>query len=146
MNDQAKARSLFEQARQTVEKTIPVNPGDASRHALLGQIYAGLGLKPEAIREGERAVELLPESKDALDGPAMTLVLAKICLTVGENDRALALLEHSLSSPGGTTPFALRTDPVWDSLGANPRFQQLLSAPPTFNANQITTNQETNHG
>jgi len=78
MNDHAKSRLLFEQARQTVEQTIPANPGDASRPALLGQIYAGLGLKTEAVREGERAVELLPESKDALDGPAMTLVLEEV--------------------------------------------------------------------
>lgn len=146
MNDQGKARVLFEQARRTVETTIPVNPGDASRPALLGQIYAGLGLKPEAIREGEQAVELLPESKDALDGPAMTLVLAKICVVVGEYDRAVTLLEHSLSSPGGATPFTLQTDPIWDAVRANPRFQQLLSSPPVFNPTKLNPNQETNHG
>jgi tetratricopeptide (TPR) repeat protein len=148
MNDQAKARPFLEQARQTVEKAMPVNPGDASRHALLGQIYAGLGLKAQAVREGERAVELLPETKDALDGPAMTLTLAKICVMVGEYDRALMLIEHSLSSAGGATPLGLRTDPVWDPLRPNPRFQQLLSSPPTFNSpsNQIITNQESNHG
>jgi len=136
MNDNAKALAYFEQARQTVETEIPVNPGEASRHALLGQTYAGLGLKQQAVREGERAVELLPETKDALDGPAMVLILAKIYVVVGEADRALTLLERSLSSPGGTTVFALRVDPVWDPLRSIPRFQQLLSAPPTFNPPQ----------
>ena len=119
-----------------METEIPVNPGEASRHALLGQTYAGLGLKQQAVREGERAVELLPETKDALDGPAMVLILAKIYVVVGEADRALTLLERSLSSPGGTTVFALRVDPVWDPLRSIPRFQQLLSAPPTFNPPQ----------
>ena len=76
----------------------------------------------------------------------MTLVLAKICVLVDEYDRALALLEHSLSSPGGATPFALQTDPVWDALRANPRFQRLLASPPAFNPAKINPNQETNHG
>lgn len=115
---------------------MPTNPDDASRHALLGQIHAGLGRKQEALREGERAVELLPETRDAVDGPAMTLILAKINVTVGEFDRALALLERSLSSPGGATVFALRIDPAWDPLRSMPRFQQLLSAPPPFNPPQ----------
>jgi TolB-like protein/class 3 adenylate cyclase/cytochrome c-type biogenesis protein CcmH/NrfG len=149
MNDSAKARPYFEQALQIVEETMPTNPDDASRHALLGEIYAGLGRKRDALREGERAVELLPETKDAVDGPAMTLILAKINVTVGEFDRALALLERSLSSPGGATAFALRIDPAWDPLRSIPRFQQLLSASPTFKptANQTTaTSKERTYG
>ena len=40
---------------------------------MLGMVLAGLGEKDAAIAEGKRAVTLLPESQDALDGPKMTL-------------------------------------------------------------------------
>ena len=44
---------------------------NAERHAILGWLYAFMGRKEDAIREGRRAVELKPESKDALDGALM---------------------------------------------------------------------------
>ena len=44
------------------------SPNSAERHAYLGLLYAFLGRKDDAIREGRRAVELKPESADAYDG------------------------------------------------------------------------------
>jgi len=139
LSEEAKAHASFEDARQILEGAVHENPLDASRHALLGQVYAGLGLKDQAIQEGKRAVELLPESKDALDGPAMTLVLAQIYTMVGELDSAIPLLEHSLSSPAGVTIPALQIDPVWDPLRADPRFKKILAAPAHFKTTQQTT-------
>ena len=112
----------------SVVKELLENSVDASRHALLGQIYAGLGLKHDAIREGKRADELLPESIDALDGPVITLALAQIYAKVGDSDSALSLLEHSLSSISGVTVPALRLDPAWDSLRADQRFQKMVAS------------------
>jgi TolB-like protein/class 3 adenylate cyclase/Tfp pilus assembly protein PilF len=127
MNDSANARAFYEQARAAVEKGLASKGDDASRHALLGEIYAGLGLNQKAISEGERAAQLLPESKDAFEGPLVTLRLAKICALAGDPDRAVSLLEHSLSSPAGITSSALKIDPAWDILRSNSRFQALLS-------------------
>ena len=53
-------------------------PSSAERHANLGLCYAFMGRKEEAIREGRRAVELKPESKDAYDGAIMNCFLALI--------------------------------------------------------------------
>jgi TolB-like protein/Tfp pilus assembly protein PilF len=126
LNDKEKARSAFEQARPIVEQSLREAPNDALRHALLGQILAGLGEKEAAIAEGKRAVELLPESRDALTGPKATLELAKIYTWTGETDQALQLLERSLVTPSGITVPLLKLDPVWDPLRSNPRFQALI--------------------
>jgi hypothetical protein len=90
-------------------------------------ILAGLGEKDGAIAEGRRAVELLPESQDALDGPKMTVALAQIYAWTGETDQALQLIDRSLSTPNGVTVAMLKLDPMWDPLGTDPRFQRLVA-------------------
>ena len=78
----------------------PKAPDNGLRHANLGLLYAFLERKEEAIREGRRARELEPDSKDAVNGPWMTGFLAMIYARVGEANSALPLLEHLLASPG----------------------------------------------
>jgi TolB-like protein/Flp pilus assembly protein TadD len=126
LNDKEKAVSAFERARPIAEKALRESPNDASRHVILGMILAGLGEKQLAIAEGKRAVELLPESEDALDGPKTTVALAQIYTWTGESDQALQLLDRSLSTPNGVTVHFLRLDPMWDPLRSDPRFQALI--------------------
>jgi TolB-like protein/Tfp pilus assembly protein PilF len=126
LNDKEKALSAFERARPIAEKALRESPDDASRHATLGLILAGLGEKDAAIAEGKRAVELLPESQDALDGPKTTVALAQIYAWTGENEQALQLLDRSLGTPNGVTIPFLKLDPIWDPLRSDPRFQALV--------------------
>jgi len=92
----------------------------------LGMVLAGLGEKDAAIAEGKRAVALLPESQDALDGPKTTLALAQIYAWTGENDAALELLKRSLMTPAGVTVSSLKLNPIWDPLRSDARFQVLI--------------------
>ena len=124
--DPAKARESYEHALGIAERAIEESPQDSARHSLLGLIYAGLGRREEAVREGERALLLLPESKDALDGPVLVVSLARIYAIVGSADKAIDLLEHSLTTPAGITVPELRLDPTWDALRANARFNKLV--------------------
>jgi TolB-like protein/Tfp pilus assembly protein PilF len=126
LNDKAKMRESMERARVFVEQQLRENPNDAGHHAQLGTIFAALGRKEDAILEGKRATELLPESKDAFDGPGMTIQLAQIYAWTGESDQALQLIEHSLTTPAGITAALLKLDPVWDPLRKDPRFQALI--------------------
>jgi TolB-like protein/Flp pilus assembly protein TadD len=127
MKDQAKARASYEEARAKAEAAVQESPEDGPRHALLGLIYAGLRRCEAALAEGNRAVELLPESKDAFDGPIMVMSRARISLMCGDVDTALALLDRSLQTPAGITIHELRLDPIWDGLRADPRFQKMLA-------------------
>jgi tetratricopeptide (TPR) repeat protein len=126
VNDKEHARSAFQRARSILEKAIQEGSDDASRHMMLGMVLAGLGEKDAAIAEGKRAVALLPESQDALDGPKMTLALAQIYAWTGENDAAFELLERSLITPAGVTVSSLKLSPIWDPLRADARFQALI--------------------
>jgi TolB-like protein/Tfp pilus assembly protein PilF len=125
LNEKEKARSAFKRARSIVEGAVREGPDDASRHATLGLIFAGLGEKEQAIAEGRRAVELLPESQDAVEGPQVTIELAQIYAWTGQSDQALQLLERSLRTPNGITVPLLRLDPLWDPLRNDRRFQKL---------------------
>ncbi|TMP94311.1 MAG: tetratricopeptide repeat protein [Verrucomicrobia bacterium] len=97
---QAQAQKLFELARPYFERAVEEAPLSADRHANLGWFYAFAGRKNEAIREGRRAVELKPESKDAFDGAIMNCYLALIYARVGERDLALPLIERLLKTSG----------------------------------------------
>ena len=124
--DKAKAQAAFEQARMVAEQLCAKRPTIPARHAQHGLILAALGQKQEAITEGKRAVELLPESQDAFDGPQVTAALAQIYAWTGESDEAFRLLDHLLVVPNGLTVPMLKLDPVWDPLRKDPRFQALI--------------------
>ena len=75
---------------------------------------------------GRRAMDLLPISKDAYDGPLLALKLAAIYAEVGEPDAAIALLANLLKTPNGPTPGTLRIEREWDPIREDPRFARLL--------------------
>jgi TolB-like protein/Flp pilus assembly protein TadD len=125
--DEAKARTAFEHARVVSEQLLREAPDDPARHGQHGVILAALGQNQEAIAEGKRAVELVPESQDAFDGPVGTAALAQIYAWTGEFDEAFRLLDHLLSIPAhGLTVPMLELDPAWDSLRNDPRYRVLI--------------------
>jgi TolB-like protein/Flp pilus assembly protein TadD len=124
--DKAGAQAEFERARVISEKSLQEVPEDPARHAQHGLILAALGRKQEAIAEGKRAVELLPESQDAFEGPQGTAALAQIYAWTGESDEAFRLLDHLLGIPNGPTIPLLKLEPVWDPLRKDPRYQALI--------------------
>ena len=122
-----KSRVYAEEARKALQEQLVVQPQDPQRHAFLGLMFAYLGRKEEAIREGERAVALQPVSKNAFLGPYYQHQLVRIYILVDEPEKALDLLEPLLKIPYTLSPGWLKIDPNFDSLRKNPRFQKLVA-------------------
>jgi len=128
--DDRRARAYADSARMALEEQLRSNPSDAQLHALLGVSLAYLGRKAEAIREGQRGVELMPLSRNAFAAPYDQHQLARIYILVGEPDKALDQLEPLLKVPYFLSPGWLRIDPTFDPLRKLPRFQKLTESAP----------------
>ncbi len=126
--DEAVARAAFTAARAEVEKTMRDQSDYAQALIVLGLIDAGLGRKDEAIREGRRAVELVPASKDAIDGADIMLCLAVIYAWTGEKDLALKQLVEAAQLPTQLDYGSLRLHPDWDPLRGDPRFEKIVAS------------------
>jgi serine/threonine protein kinase/cytochrome c-type biogenesis protein CcmH/NrfG len=127
-SDTTAAHASFTTARAIAEKTVRDQPDNETAWSLLGQIDAGLGRKEEAVREGRRACELLPISKDAVLGAILITQLAIIYAWTGEKDLALEQLAISAQTPNGVTYGKLKLDPEWDSLRGDPRFEKIVAS------------------
>ena len=122
------AERAFAAAQRLVEADQTEWRDDAKTMVMLGMLQAMRGQKDEAVRSGRRAVELLPISKDAYDGPLMATKLAVIYAQVGEVDRAIELLIDLVKMPNGPTAGTLRVEPEWEPLRGDPRFEKLVNA------------------
>jgi tetratricopeptide (TPR) repeat protein len=134
--DNTSAQTNFEAARPALEKIVTESPQDGARHAQLGLLYAFMGRKEDAIREGNRAVELKPVSRDLIDGALVLSFQALISARVGETDKAIAQIERALTMPFAVdyaqesiTLSDLRTRWEWDPIRNDPRFQKILAGP-----------------
>ena len=116
----------FDSARVALESQVRAAPEEYRGHCYLGYAYAGLGRAEDAIREGKRAVELLPVSQDAFSSPRAYVELARIYVMVGQCDSAVDELEYVLSIPSTLSVPGLRVDPTWRPLDSNSRFARLL--------------------
>jgi len=122
------ARALFAAARVQQEKTVQAEPNYGPALCVLGLIDAGLGRKEEALREGRRAVELVPIEKDALVGPTMIKYLAMIAAWTGDKDLACEQLAIAIRPPSTISYGQLKLLPFWDPLRGDPRFEKIVAS------------------
>ena len=126
--DAGKARDAFTAARAEQEKAVQTQPNYGPALCALGLIDAGLGRKEEALREGRRAVELLPVEKDAINGPLMIAYSAMIAAWVGNKDLACEQLAIAIRPPSTVSYGQLKLLPHWDPLRGDPRFEKIVAS------------------
>jgi Flp pilus assembly protein TadD len=125
----AAAQAAFAAARAEQEAEIRARPDDASLLSGLGVIDAALGRKEEALREGRRAVEIVPVEDKSLEVPSLVANLAWIYAWIGERDPAIEQLEIAVGKiPATPTYGELRLNPIWDSLRGDPRFEKIVAS------------------
>jgi len=121
------AQAYADSARIFLRPLIEGDSLNSNWHGYLGLSYSFLDRKKEAIREGRKAVDLLPVSRDAFTGPHVIGSLAEIYTLVGDHDAAIDQLAYLLSIPSDMTVHILKLNPVWDPLREHPRFKELLA-------------------
>ena len=127
LGDDPAARTALLKAKDILEEQVKQKPDDAYLHVQLAKILAWLGEKDVAIAEAQRAMDLLPESKDAFEGPPITEQAAQVYAILGDNARAIELLDGLLSRPSEVTLQTLKFNPAWDPLRNDPGFQALFA-------------------
>ena len=128
MKDDRKAQSAFAVARADQEKIVQAQPNYGPPLVLLGLIDAALGRRDEALREGRRAVELLPVEKDAVNGRITIAYFAMIAAWVGDNATACEQLTGAIRYTSSLTYGQLKLMPWWDPLRGDPCFEQIVAS------------------
>src|SRR5213595_810710 len=127
--DESAARAKFSNARKELEQTVRDQPDYAPALCALGVIDAALGNREDAIRQGLRAVELVPVSKSAVEGAMLVQYLAVIYAWTGDKDRAIDGLTEAAKLHGGVISYGdLRLNPFWDPLRGDPRFEAIVAS------------------
>jgi len=136
--DNAGAQETWQQARSILDSFLKEQP---ENYLLIGDLALtnmGLGEKAIALTLAERAIAANPTEKDAIAGPGLIEIFARVAARVGESERAIAYLQKLLSIPyaGALAPQSvpltrelLRFDPMFDSLRNDPQFQKLVASP-----------------
>ncbi|MEY2487509.1 MAG: hypothetical protein QOH39_3157 [Verrucomicrobiota bacterium] len=126
--DRSKAIAAFNIARDEIGQKLRDDPDNGLLRGILCVINAGLGRKEEALSEGNRAVELRPINKDAVDGPVALTRLAMAYAWLGDNDAAIERLTYLAKTPSGPDYGQLKFDPAWAALRSDARFVKIVDA------------------
>jgi hypothetical protein len=114
---------MREQLNQRVQKSLQ----NAPLLSQLAVVDALLNRKETAITEAKRAVEMLPTSKDAMEGPGVELNLAVVYAWTNELDPAFEKLSALTKVANGILYGQLKCDPLWEPLRRDPRYEKLLA-------------------
>ena len=101
--DRSRTAIYADSARLAFEEQRRATPDDPQLHSFIGLAQAYLGHKDDAIREGQRGVELMPISKDVLRR-LLPLQLARIYILLRSRTRRSTSSSRCSGSPSTSHP------------------------------------------
>ncbi len=125
--DEDQAQLKFAAARTEQKKIVEAQPDLGPAWCALGVMDAALGRKADALREGRRAMELLPLEKDAQTGKYIIAYFAVIAAWTGERNLACQQLSSLLGPPDLIGYGPLKLSPLWDPLRGDPCFEKIVA-------------------
>ena len=127
LKDTNSAKKAFTAARAEMEPVVRAEPDYPQALSALGMIDAALGRKELAVREAQRAFDLLPADKDPLTHAELLKNLAVVYSWTNDKDAALKELKRLLQNPAPINYGELCSHPYWDPLRDDPRFDQVVA-------------------
>ncbi|HEY4301473.1 MAG TPA: TIR domain-containing protein [Candidatus Didemnitutus sp.] len=127
--DEAGAKKLMTDLLPELQAQLKMQPANSLLWTMLGQSEVVLGHRTAALAAAAKLRELVPESTDAVAGPAQSRSRAIILAWAGEKEEALAEFARLLQVPYGTDVHGDPRDVAWRPLRDDPRFQALLKDP-----------------
>jgi len=125
--DRAGAIARLGNAETEFKQKLAQEPKNALVWGFLAMVHAVLGNSAEARRCVDRCVELMSETRDALDGPNYATVRADLLDLIGDKEDALAEYRRLLRVPQGANIYQLKASP--SHLRGDPRFEALVNDP-----------------
>jgi tetratricopeptide (TPR) repeat protein len=120
----------FGAAREELYQKVEADPTDPFLLASLALADVALGRREEAIQEGRRAMGMRPVTEDAVEGPIIAMKVALVDVWANQSDLAFEKLNIMIKVPRPSVCLNygdLKTDPEWDPLRKDPRFDKLLA-------------------
>jgi serine/threonine-protein kinase len=124
--DAARARAHADSAVRLLTGRIRERPEEAEFYAQRGVARGILGSANDAMADSDRALELRPLSKDALVGADVRVYRIQTLIALGQYADAIPVAEELLAVPSLVYPNLLRTDPSFEPLRRDTRFQRLI--------------------
>jgi serine/threonine protein kinase/tetratricopeptide (TPR) repeat protein len=115
------------EAREQLSQKVQKSPGNAGLLSKLAVVDALLAKKQDAITEVKRATEMLPISRDAVNGPEVVKNLVIVYAWTGESELSFEALVPLTKMPFGIDYGDLKRDALLDPLRKDPRFEKLLA-------------------
>ena len=127
MGNEDEALAHLNKAIQLTSSAQPTGTSsDTFELQTLARAYALLGENQKALDASARAMQLMPEERDKIDGTVITTQNTYILARTGQRDEALAEIERLLNQPAGFNRWALYLDPAWDFFRDDERFNKLI--------------------
>jgi tetratricopeptide (TPR) repeat protein len=118
----------FGAAREQLHQKLEADRNDPFLVLAVAFADVALGRDEESIEEGRRAMEMLPISDDAVVGPSIAADVALVYGWANRPNLAFEQLSLLVKIPSSLLTYGdLRTNPSWDPLRKDPRFDKLLA-------------------